>query len=286
MTTRTRGSGSSPAPGRSFCAGADLKDGAGSVGTWPGSFWEIPTINSYESGLELWKPTIAAVNGHCLGYGLTSVTRCDFVIAADDAVFGFPEVRLGVPTIVGALRLPERVGLVERDGAPAHRRPHRRGASPRDGTGVEGRAARRPARRGAPRSPTVCCRPRRSRPGPRRRWRRAGGVCRGQRRSASARPCAGSWPAPRTPPRAWPRPPRPRAELARPLIRREGVRASGTSARCRRCGGRRTRPWARRAPSRSACARPSRAGHPTRVRGRATSRRRAVGPGTVAAHPA
>jgi E-phenylitaconyl-CoA hydratase len=96
--------------GESFCAGADMKDPAGSAGTWPGSFWEIPTINSYESGLEMWKPTIAAVNGHCLGYGLTLVTRCDFVIAADDAQFGFPEVRLGVPTIVGALRLPDRVG--------------------------------------------------------------------------------------------------------------------------------------------------------------------------------
>ena len=96
--------------GDSFCAGADMKDAGGSAGTWPGSFWEIPTINSYESGLEVWKPTIAAVNGYCLGYGLTLVTRCDFVIAADDARFGFPEVRLGVPTIVGALRLPDRVG--------------------------------------------------------------------------------------------------------------------------------------------------------------------------------
>jgi len=96
--------------GASFCAGADMKDPAGSAGTWPGSFWEIPTINSYESGLEVWKPTIAAVNGHCLGYGLTLVTRCDFVVAADNAQFGFPEVRLGVPTIVGALRLPDRVG--------------------------------------------------------------------------------------------------------------------------------------------------------------------------------
>jgi enoyl-CoA hydratase/carnithine racemase len=38
------------------------------------------------------------------------VLRCDFVIAADDAEFGFPEVGLGVPTIVGAMRLPARVG--------------------------------------------------------------------------------------------------------------------------------------------------------------------------------
>ena len=96
--------------GRAFCVGADLKDGRGSVGEWPGTFWEIPTINSFESGLELWKPTIAAVPGYCLGYGLTAVLRCDFVIAADDAQFGFPEVRLGVPTIVGAMRLPGRTG--------------------------------------------------------------------------------------------------------------------------------------------------------------------------------
>ena len=97
--------------GRAFCVGADLRDGAASAGTWPGSFWEIPTINSFESGLEVWKPTIAAVNGYCLGYGLTLVTACDFVLAADDAQFGMPEVRLGVPTIVGAIRLPRRVGM-------------------------------------------------------------------------------------------------------------------------------------------------------------------------------
>lgn len=96
--------------GRAFCVGADLKDGRGSVGEWPGTFWEIPTVNSYESGLEIWKPTIAAVPGYCLGYGLTAVLRCDFVIAADDAEFGFPEVNLGVPTIVGAMRLPGRIG--------------------------------------------------------------------------------------------------------------------------------------------------------------------------------
>lgn len=97
--------------GRAFCVGADLKDGAGSAGTWPGSFWEIPTVNSFESGLEVWKPTIAAVNGYCLGYGLTLVSACDFVIAADDAQFGMPEVRLGVPTIVGAMRLPTRIPM-------------------------------------------------------------------------------------------------------------------------------------------------------------------------------
>jgi E-phenylitaconyl-CoA hydratase len=95
--------------GRAFCVGADLRDGAGSAGEFAGTFWEKPTINSFESGWEIFKPVIAAVNGYCLGYGLTLVTWCDFVIASEDAQFGFPEVRIGVPTIVGAIRLPQRL---------------------------------------------------------------------------------------------------------------------------------------------------------------------------------
>jgi E-phenylitaconyl-CoA hydratase len=95
--------------GRAFCAGGDMRDGAGSIGEFGGTFWEKPTVNSFESGWEIYKPVIAAVNGYCLGYGLTLVTWCDFVIASERAEFGFPEVRLGIPTIVGAIRLPQRV---------------------------------------------------------------------------------------------------------------------------------------------------------------------------------
>ena len=95
--------------GRAFCAGADLKDSEGSAGDWPGSFWEWPTITTFESGMEIWKPTIAAVNGPCIGYGLTAVLGCDFVLASERAKFAYPEVRIGVTTIVGALRLPDRV---------------------------------------------------------------------------------------------------------------------------------------------------------------------------------
>jgi E-phenylitaconyl-CoA hydratase len=98
------------ANGSVFCAGADLKDGEGSVGTFGGTFWEKPTINSFESGMELFKPTIAAVHGPCIGYGLTGVLFCDFVIASSEAMFCFPEVSIGVATIVGAIRLPRRVG--------------------------------------------------------------------------------------------------------------------------------------------------------------------------------
>jgi enoyl-CoA hydratase/carnithine racemase len=95
--------------GRAFCAGADMVDGAGAAGEFGGTFWEKPTLNSFESGWEIFKPVIAAVNGYCLGYGLTLVTWCDFVIASERAEFGFPEVGIGVPTIVGAIRLPQRL---------------------------------------------------------------------------------------------------------------------------------------------------------------------------------
>ncbi len=95
--------------GEAFCAGGDVKGGVGAAGEFPGTYWEKPTVNSFESGWEIFKPVIAAVNGHCLGYGLTLVTWCDFVIASERAEFGFPEVRLGVPTIVGAIRLPRRI---------------------------------------------------------------------------------------------------------------------------------------------------------------------------------
>src|SRR4051812_1157278 len=96
--------------GRAFCVGADLKDGSGSVGEFAGTFWEKPTTNSFESGWEIFKPVIAAVNGYCLGYGLTVGTWCDFVIARERAEFGYPEVLIGAATIVGAIRLPQRIG--------------------------------------------------------------------------------------------------------------------------------------------------------------------------------
>jgi E-phenylitaconyl-CoA hydratase len=99
--------------GRAFCAGADIHHGAGSTGEFAGTFWEKPTLNSFESGWEIYKPVIAAVNGYCLGYGLTLATWCDFVIASDRAEFGLPEVTIGVPAIVASIRLPQRLNWAD-----------------------------------------------------------------------------------------------------------------------------------------------------------------------------
>ncbi len=96
--------------GRAFCAGADLKSPGSAVGNDDHSFWEVPSFTSLESGKEIWKPVIAAVNGYAIGFGLTMVAACDFVIASEQAEFGFPEVQLGVPTVQGAVRMPRMVG--------------------------------------------------------------------------------------------------------------------------------------------------------------------------------
>jgi len=103
--------------GRSFSSGADVKEMAaarGSAGTtvnYSGFWSSMYGLDSFESGLEVWKPTIAAINGHCLGIGCTLAITCDFRLASDRAQFGFPEVKIGVPTIMAGIRLPRVVGM-------------------------------------------------------------------------------------------------------------------------------------------------------------------------------
>ena len=47
-------------------------------------------------GLEVWKPMIAAVNGYCLGGGMTLLLATDIRIAAEHATFGLAEVKRGI----------------------------------------------------------------------------------------------------------------------------------------------------------------------------------------------
>jgi enoyl-CoA hydratase/carnithine racemase len=97
---------------RAFSAGADVKEMGQRRENEPRrSFWETWYGQDLQSGLEVWKPVIAAVNGYCIGEGLTLILSCDFRIASERATFAFPEVNLGLPTIVGAIRAPRVVGL-------------------------------------------------------------------------------------------------------------------------------------------------------------------------------
>jgi enoyl-CoA hydratase len=55
-------------------------------------------------------PVIARVNGFCLGAGLEVMAACDMHIASDNAIFGMPEVKIGVPSVVEAALLPQLIG--------------------------------------------------------------------------------------------------------------------------------------------------------------------------------
>jgi enoyl-CoA hydratase len=55
-------------------------------------------------------PVVARVNGFCLGAGLEVMAACDMHIASDNAVFGMPEVRIGLPSVVEAALLPQLIG--------------------------------------------------------------------------------------------------------------------------------------------------------------------------------
>jgi enoyl-CoA hydratase len=55
-------------------------------------------------------PVIARMPGWCLGGGLEVAAACDFRIAARDAKFGMPEVRVGIPSVIHAALLPRLIG--------------------------------------------------------------------------------------------------------------------------------------------------------------------------------
>jgi enoyl-CoA hydratase/carnithine racemase len=59
---------------------------------------------------ELAVPVIARINGYALGAGLEIAAACDLRIASSNAVFGMPEVRVGIPSVVEAALLPGLIG--------------------------------------------------------------------------------------------------------------------------------------------------------------------------------
>ncbi len=97
----------SGAPGRAFCAGADLKERAGM------SDAEIlaqrPVLRAaFGAVLGLPQPAVAAVHGFALGGGCELALCCDLVVADDTAVFGLPEVTVGLVPGGGGTQLALR----------------------------------------------------------------------------------------------------------------------------------------------------------------------------------
>jgi enoyl-CoA hydratase len=104
------------AAGRSFCAGYDI--GAKPAGGAPADDWRSDPIKAHKhlapqlafemTPWNLQKPVIASVQGHVMGGGCELVMLCDLTIAADNAVFGEPEIRFS--SVGPAIVMPAIIG--------------------------------------------------------------------------------------------------------------------------------------------------------------------------------
>jgi enoyl-CoA hydratase/carnithine racemase len=104
---------------RAFCVGADLKSTRASSASYAEALF-LANEPAADAGLyirqmdladlDLHKPLIAAINGHCLGGGLELALQCDLRIASASATFGLPEAAVGsIPAVSGLHRLMRAV---------------------------------------------------------------------------------------------------------------------------------------------------------------------------------
>ncbi len=100
---------------KAFCVGQDLNEFRSFLeaenNVLKKSFWDTTSYDSILTDDTFNKPVIAAINGHCLGYGLTLALSSDLRISSDQSTFGFPEVKIGIPTVIGAIKIPRTIAL-------------------------------------------------------------------------------------------------------------------------------------------------------------------------------
>lgn len=95
---------------RAFAAGADIKQMAGKTAI---DMLLIDQFTTWDTIKKIKKPIIAAVSGFALGGGNELVMHCDMVVASETAMFGQPEIKIGViPGAGGTQRLTRVVGKV------------------------------------------------------------------------------------------------------------------------------------------------------------------------------
>lgn len=93
---------------KAFAAGADIREMQ--PRSWPGTYLN-DFIAPWEAVLSVRKPVIAAIAGFALGGGCEVAMMCDILLAADNARFGQPEIKLGiVPGAGGSQRLTRAIG--------------------------------------------------------------------------------------------------------------------------------------------------------------------------------
>ncbi|MCY1222350.1 Carnitinyl-CoA dehydratase [compost metagenome] len=94
---------------RAFCAGADLKSFVGAPPSLA-ALMHTQQGQLLNRGLEVWKPVVAAVNGHCLGGGMTLLLATDLRVCVPTATFGLTEVQRGVfPANGGTQRVAQQL---------------------------------------------------------------------------------------------------------------------------------------------------------------------------------
>lgn len=101
--------------GRAFCVGADMKEhGAGERTQFQRRQYLQLGNDACEAIFRLSKPVVAAINGYALGAGAEMACSCDFVLIAEGAKIGFPEVSIGTCVGGGVTQfLPRLVGLAK-----------------------------------------------------------------------------------------------------------------------------------------------------------------------------
>ncbi|NBR88814.1 MAG: hypothetical protein EBS68_02690 [Rhodobacteraceae bacterium] len=106
---------------KAFAAGADIK--MMSEKSFTDVYFEDLFSPETEAMSRVRKPVIAAVAGYALGGGCELAMQCDFIIAADNAKFGQPEINIGVMAgIGGTQRLTRFIGTTLREGLLFERR--------------------------------------------------------------------------------------------------------------------------------------------------------------------
>jgi enoyl-CoA hydratase/carnithine racemase len=94
---------------RAFVGGADIREMVALDAAGAREF--ITRLHRMCAALrDLPVPVIARVNGYALGAGLEVAAACDLRVAAANAVFGMPEVRVGIPSVIEAALLPGLIG--------------------------------------------------------------------------------------------------------------------------------------------------------------------------------
>jgi enoyl-CoA hydratase len=94
---------------RAFIGGADIKEMA-TLDQASGERFITALRDLCEAARNFPQPVIARIPGWCLGGGLEFAVACDFRIASDNAQFGMPEVKVGIPSVIHAALLPRAIG--------------------------------------------------------------------------------------------------------------------------------------------------------------------------------